>query len=58
MAKLNKVYITNDHTQGHVTKNYQYFVKEDGDRSCHHLISCVLEVLYIYIYKANIRSRF
>jgi hypothetical protein len=56
MAKLNKVYITNYHTQGHVTKNYQYFVKEDGDRSCHHLISCFLEVLYIY--KANIKNKF
>jgi hypothetical protein len=47
MAKLNKIYIANYHTQGHVSKNYQYIVKEGGDRSCHHLISCVLEVIYI-----------
>jgi hypothetical protein len=42
LGKVGKIYLANNFTQEPTIKNPLYFVRDDGVRLDHHLVSCIL----------------
>jgi hypothetical protein len=47
LPRLDRIYIPNYLASNQASNNFHYFVKGDGIRSNHHLVSCVLEIAKI-----------